>query len=82
MPADYEHQLLGMLQRISSQLDDVVEHLESIEQRARAQGAAVGEGFDDARARIARERIDAAGEQEHAIDAVRRSRSEHDSVAE
>ncbi len=71
-----------MLQKISSQLDDVVERLESLEQLARAQGAPVGEDVDDARTRIARERSDAAGEQEHAIDAVRRSLSERDSVAE
>ena len=82
MPADYEHPLLGVLQKISLQLDDVVERLESLEQLARVQGATVGEDFGDARARIARERTDAAGEQEHAIDAVRRSLSEHDLVAE
>ena len=82
MPPDAEHQLLGMMQKISSQLDDVVERLESIEHLARAQGATVGEDLGDARTRIARERTDSAAEQEHAIDAVRRSLSEQDAVAE
>ena len=70
-----------MLQKISSQLDGVAERLESLEQLARAQGAPVGEDLGDARARIARERTDAAGDNEHAIDAVRRSLSEQDPVA-
>jgi hypothetical protein len=82
MPADSEDPLLGTLRKISSQLDDVVQRLESIEQLARPQGATVGEDLGDARTRIARERTDSAGEQEHAIDAVRRSFSEQDAVAE
>ena len=82
MPGDSEGPLLDTLRKIASQLDDVVQRLESLEQLARLQSASVGEDLGDARTRIARERTDSAGEQEHAIDVVRRSFSEQDAVAE
>ena len=82
MPGDSEGPLLDTLRKIASQLDDVVQRLESLEQLARLQSASVCEDLGDARTRIARERTDSAGEQEHAIDVVRCSFSEQDAVAE
>jgi hypothetical protein len=83
VPPKREQQILRILERISSQLEDVVDRLESIEQLVRAPGGAgAGEEFDEARARIARERQNAAEEQERPIDAVRRSLSEHDLISE
>ena len=82
MSAADERPLRGVLEKISKQLDLVVERLASVEQLLKAPGPTAGEEFDQARARIARERQDAGQEQERAIGAVQRSLAEHDLASE
>ena len=76
MATGSEHPLLGVLQKISVQLAVVVARLESVEQLLTSPGRTAGEEFDEARARIARERQEATQDQERAIDAAQRTVSD------